>query len=803
MTFHGLSDVRVVDFSTGIAGAYAGKLFVDAGADVVKVEPPGGDPLRRRSATGADLGEEDGALFCFLAAGKRSVVGVPGTPEVDALVAGADLVIESFAPRDFDAPALADRHPGLVVLSITPAGRSGPWAELPWCELTLQAACGAIGRKGIPGHEPFQSGAQISEWVGGTYAAVAALAAVRGARTTGRGEHVDFSLLEAITLAGTAYMDLVARLVGIEDFSRLPLSLETPSIEPTADGYVGFTTNTRQQIADFMILIERPDLIEDEQLAQSYGRIARYREWNEIVHAWTRAHTTAEILERAAALRIPVAPVLNGDTVRHHEQIVARGALVSDAGGRFVQPRRPYRIDDEDPPPPRPAPRLGEHTGRIEPHIRRAVSEVAGVAQSDESLPAETTPLPLAGIRIVDLTAWWAGPSATGVLAALGADVIHVESAARPDGIRHTGGMARHRFADWWEASAFFLSANTNKRGLTLDLRKPRGRALLEQLIAVSDGVIENYTPRVLENFGLDWEAVRRANPHAILVRMPAFGLSGPWRDHTGFAQTMEQLTGLAWVTGHPDDQPRIQQGPCDPLAGMHGAWAFLVALAERERIGRGLHVESTMVEAALNAAAEQLVEFTAYGRLLERMGNRSPLAAPQGLYLCCEQASEPEPWLALSVTSDAEWRALVCVLGDPVWTRAPELAHFAGRRAAHDEIDRHLAAWAAQRSLDSAVAELRAAGVPAAPVADPRLTSRCPQHIARGFFEEIDRAVVGRHPVATVPFRYRRVSRWLRRPAPTLGEHNREILCELLSVPETELAALESEGVIGTRPPV
>jgi crotonobetainyl-CoA:carnitine CoA-transferase CaiB-like acyl-CoA transferase len=788
---HGLRDLRVVDLSSGIAGAYATKLFADAYADVVKVEPPGGDPLRRRSATGADLRGEDGAFFRFLHGGKRSVVGDLDAAEVKSLIASADLVVESFAPNRFDARALTARHPGLVVLSITPAGREGPWSELPWSEFTLQAASGAIGRKGIPGMEPFQSGARITEWVGGTYAAVAALAAVARARRTGHGEHVDFSLLEAITLAGGAYMDLVARLVGGQDFSRLPLSLETPSIEPTSDGYVGFTTNSRQQISDFMVLIERPDLCDDEELAQAFGRIARYAEWNEIVHEWTRRHTTAEVLERAAALRIPVAPVLNGDTVRRHEQIVARGALEPDPTGTFLQPRRPYRFDDRDPLPPRPAPRLGEHTGRIE----------ARAPQRPE--PSGERDLPLAGIRIVDMTAWWAGPSSTGVLAALGADVIHVESAARPDGIRHTGGMARHRFPDWWEAGAFFVAANTNKRGLTLDLRNPRGLALLKRLIALSDGVIENFTPRVLENFGLSWPVIREVNPRAIMVRMPAFGLSGPWRDHTGFAQTMEQLTGLAWVTGHPHDQPRIQQGPCDPLAGMHGAWAFLVALAEREASGRGAHVESTMVEAALNAASEQLIELTAYGRLLERMGNRSPAAAPQGLYPAAGSTPGREHWLALSVESDEQWRALVRVLGDPAWARAAELASFAGRREAHDAIDERLRAWVAAGDRDARLAALLAAGVPAAAIADPRRASECPQHRARGFFEEIERAVIGRHPTPTVPFRYASVARWLERPAPTLGEHNREILGGLLGLSDEEIAALEAEQVIGTRPPV
>jgi crotonobetainyl-CoA:carnitine CoA-transferase CaiB-like acyl-CoA transferase len=174
---------------------------------------------------------------------------------------------------------------------------------------------------------------------------------------------------------------------------------------------------------------------------------------------------------------------------------------------------------------------------------------------------------------------------------------------------------------------------------------------------------VENFTPRVLENFGLSWERVQALNPRAIMLRMPAFGLSGPWRDYTGFAQTMEQLSGMAWMTGHADDQPRIPRGPCDPLAGMHSAFAFLVALAERATSGHGHHVESTMVESALNVAAEQLVEWSAHGHLMEREGNRSPLAAPQGLYPCAGGQPGMEDWLALSIAKDEQWRALRSVL--------------------------------------------------------------------------------------------------------------------------------------------
>ncbi|MFN8643544.1 MAG: CoA transferase [Candidatus Binatia bacterium] len=403
---------------------------------------------------------------------------------------------------------------------------------------------------------------------------------------------------------------------------------------------------------------------------------------------------------------------------------------------------------------------------------------------------------------MLDLTAWWAGPTATFALATFGAEVIHVESPGRPDGMRMVGGVVGASYARWWEAAPHYLHANGNKLGLTLDLDQPAGRALLERLVARCDVVVENFTPRVLAHFGLDWARVQALNPRAILVRMPAFGLSGPWRDFTGFAQTMEQLSGLAWTTGHVDDQPRIPRGPCDPLAGVHAAFAVLVALAARARTGRGHHVEATMVESALNIAAEQVLEWTAYGRLLARDGNRSPLAAPQGLYPCGDGQGGLEQWLALSVADDAQWRALRAALGDPAWARDPALASRAGRRAAHDAIDAQLRAWTRGRARDALLTELRARGIAASPVADPcRLLQTNPQLRARGYFEAPEHPVVGALPLPTWPFRFASVERWLRTPAPTMGQDNARVLSGLLGLGPDELAALEAGGVIGARP--
>ncbi|MBW2399380.1 MAG: CoA transferase, partial [Deltaproteobacteria bacterium] len=669
----GLAGIRVLDFSDQIAGPYCSKLLVDGGAEVIKVESRDGDSMRRWSATSADLGGNDSALFSFLNAGKQSVVGSAADPRVEALLREADLVIfahglESDTGERLDATGLRAAHPSLVVLSITPYGLTGPWADRRATEFTLQAESGSIGMRGLMGKEPFQAGGRISEWAAGVYGAVAALPAVFHARGRGQGELIDLSILEVANTVYTNFSETMNRLMNGSpenpEHAFLAQSVETPSIEPTADGYVGFCTNAQQQFSDFLLLIERPDLREDEQLAQFAGRLMRFDEWNEIMRSFLLKKTTAEIIEFASLLRIPVAPICNGETVQSHEQLTARGVFGPDAEGRFVRPRRPYRIDDADPPPPQPAPRLGAHTHSAtftqkegEPEARRAGR---GALPADNPLTrASTDSLPLAGLRVLDLTAWWAGPAATHMLANFGAEVIRVESAKRPDGLRMVGGMMAANYDEWWETSTHFLHVNTNKLDITLDLTTPKGRELVEKLIVKCDAIVENFTPRVLGNFGLGWERVKELNPKALMMRMPAFGLSGPWRDNTGFAQTMEQLSGLAWVTGHPGDQPRIPRGPCDPLAGMHAAVAFLVALAERSATGHGHHVESTMVESALNVAAEQVIEWSAYGSLLQRDGNRSPLAAPQGLYPCAGGQPGAEKWLALSVATEPQWRAL------------------------------------------------------------------------------------------------------------------------------------------------
>jgi crotonobetainyl-CoA:carnitine CoA-transferase CaiB-like acyl-CoA transferase len=565
-------------------------------------------------------------------------------------------------------------------------------------------------------------------------------------------------------------------------------TIEIPSIEPSKDGYVAFTTNSGQQFADFLILVGRPDLMDDKELSSALTRFKRRDEMHGVIHAHTKHFTTAELLEQAAALRIPSGPVGNGATVTGFDHFEAVGTFVENPSGRFVQPRVPYRISGLETRPMTAAPALGADAERADWSAPR-IEPTADDAPGD---------LPLTGVRVLDCTAWWAGPAATHMLATLGADVIKVESITRPDHMRYTS-VKPPTEDRWWEWGPLFHGANTNKRAVTLDLTKPEGRDLLLRLAADADVLLENFTPRVMEQFDLGWDVLHEVNDRLIMVRLPAYGLSGPWRDRTGFAQTMEGITGMAWVTGWPDGPPVLPRGACDPLAAMHAVFATMLALRDRELSGDGHMIEVTMIEAALNAAAEQVVEHGASGIVLERMGNRGPNAAPQNVYAC----EGHEEWIAVAISDDEQWQRLRKVMGDPEWARDEALATAEGRRAAHDAIDEELSKWFATRDAATTADELCESGVPAGYVIDAREVVRNPQLEHRGYAETEDHPVTGPNLIPMIPFRFRsRTGQgWLRRPSPTLGQHNEEILGGELGLSPDELAALRERGQIGDRP--
>jgi crotonobetainyl-CoA:carnitine CoA-transferase CaiB-like acyl-CoA transferase len=750
--------VRVVEISDRIAGAYCGKLLVDAGADVVKVEPVTGDPLRRFTATGAVPPEGiDAPLFSYLNSGKRSV-----TSASDELLARADVVIiTSTRPaaieRGLDPQLLLEVSPRSVVVTVSDFGWTGPWSDRPATEFTLQAGSGLTGFRGDPAGPPISIGGELGEYMGGAWAAYGALALWRRVRRGGPGGHLDMSMLEAITLMQSSEW-LHSQLLRVPPIRR---SVEVPSIEEASDGYVGISMVTGQQWLDFAAMVDCQELTEIPELRFQIGRWD-YRDWiRERIGPWMRERTVDEIVELGQLFRLPIAPLGNGSTIPQMDHLRERGVFVENPAG-FRQPRAPWLMSAAAPAPIRQTPTVGE-------------ADSESLWQPRESAePAGSTALPLAGVRIVDLTAFWAGPAATHSLAAFGADVIKIESIQRPDGIRYSGGM-RTDVDDWWEYGWVFHAMNTNKRSVTLDLESEDGIALFKRLVGQADAVIENFSPRVMDRFGLGADALLDVKPDLVVVRMPAFGLTGPWRDRVGFAPTMEQIAGLAWVTGLPEEPPVPPRGACDPLAGAHAAFALLAALEFTDRTGRGQLVEVPMIETVLNVTAAQTIEFEVFGSVLERRGNRGHTAATQDLYPCAGD----DTWIAISVHTEAQRNSLSALTGGT-----------------------ELGDWFAAHDLDAAVGALASAGIAVSAVVSPSLVTENPQLGHRGFFERLEHPRTGEGLYPSPPFApLAAANRWLHRPPPTLGQHNAEVLSELCGLTDADLERLTAQGVIGTRP--
>jgi crotonobetainyl-CoA:carnitine CoA-transferase CaiB-like acyl-CoA transferase len=709
--------LRVVDLTRSIAGAYASKLLTDLGADVV-----------------FDAPIED-ALHTYLRTSQRRAA------DIDAWKERAELVLVG-------EPGHVEGRQPLVTVSITALGHGGPDDGLDLPEPVLQARSGSLSAHGHRHLPPLTVGGDLGEYVTGAYAALGAATAWWRASRTGTAERVDVSMLEAMQLTLVTVPTLMTRFPG----GRLATTrwVMIPGNEPSGDGrFVGITTVTTAQWHALCRVIGRDDLLADDALATMRGRGARAAEVNALLHAWTTAHTAEEIVAACVEARVPAVIVGNGAELPRFEQLRAREVFVRQPGEKWLRPRAPFRfhgVPDREPT----APGVTD-PGDVWP--ARGRTSVTPPEDFDAHRP-------LRDVKVLDFTAFWAGPYATAWLAALGADVIKVEAVQRPDGIRFSASVSPRDDPQFYEKSGLFHAVNLGKRGITLDLGHPDGLALAKRLIERCDVVVENFTPRVLERFGLDEETVRTLRRDIVMLRIPAFGLTGPWRDRPGFAQTMEQLTGMAWVTGYTGGPPVIPGGVVDPLVGTHAALAIVAALEHRARTGQGQLVEVPLVEVATAVTAEQVIRYSDDGTLLDRRGEG-------GVYACAGD----DRWIAVDTRADP--------------LSPPERA-----------------AWCADRDADTAATELCAAAVAAAAVVPAHDALDDPQLRARGFFEPITHALVGEHWYPTWPMRMSAgPETWWTGPAPTLGEHTETVLRTELGCSDEELARLADEHVIGTAP--
>ncbi len=442
--------------------------------------------------------------------------------------------------------------------------------------------------------------------------------------------------------------------------------------------------------------------------------------------------------------------------------------------------------------------------------------------------------LPLAGVRILDLTMVWAGPVGTRFFADMGAEVIKVESARAWDQLRalhFLGGETEQ----WWNKSAYFNHNNRNKYACTLDLQTRRGRELALRLAAQSDLVFENYRADVIGKFGLDYDDLRAVNPGIILVSMPSHGKSGPEANHVAYGTNVEQLSGLASLSGYPGMGPhKSSMAYGDPNAGTMAAAAALAALHHRRRTGEGQHIEVAQWEAMVGNIGEFILGYGMSGEDGERtqpesIANRH-ISRAQGVYRCAPDAvitnpspsggegngtgakpsdastrrgdiEAPDAWVAISIGADAEFVTLCETIGRTELARDERFADVISRHHHQDELDAIIGEWTAARTQREAAHILQAAGVAAAPVLRiPELMAD--EHLrARGFWESVTHPVAGTWDMEGVVWRMSRTPGHVRVPPPMYGEHNDWVLRDLLGLGDDEIADLEREGVISSMP--
>lgn len=807
-----LDGVRVVDLSDDVAGGYGTRLFATYGADVIKVEPPGGDPTRRLATI--RVGDpEASVLFGYVNAGKQSVVLDAEDPAERAklwdLLLSADVVVESGAPgewrdRGVDFAKLLDERPAIVVCSVTPFGQDGPRAQWRTTALTAFASGGQMMLCGEPELPPLKAAGHQSYYQGGLHAFSSCMTALFGARRTGRGEWIDISLQEA-------------QAASLEGFGPAAMTRESDSgragnqaraiwgIYECLDGYVGLASMARQTASVY-------HCIGQSQWAgdPAFANILSTSDNNDLVTAliaeWVGARTAQEVYAESDRHRAPFALIPSARDLLEWEPFRANGfwrEVDHPVLGRHALPAGPFAIDS-DRGVSRRAPLLGEHTAEVLAELQ------ARRKPSASAKPQPVKPL-MDGLRVLDLTQVWAGPYAARFLADMGADVIHIEGPTFPDAVRAVG---RANVPRAFNTASYFNEYNRNKRDLVLDLHHPAGLSAFREMVRQADVVMENWSVGVAEALGIGFEELRAINPRVVLVQMPGFSQDGPEATRVGFGPSIEQMGGIVSLQGYPGGPPHksgISYG--DPVGGVVAAGAIALALLEREKTGRGSKVVVFQRDNVIGLIGEYLLAESIGRPLPTRLGSRDADFAPHNVYRAEDDDGRVQlglaggvlheyhdTWVTIAVDSDESWRRLVDVIGDRR-LQDPRYETLTGRRADEDLLDSIIAGWVSNQDAGACATGLQAAGVSAMPVLSPLMLVRDEHLNARGYYPRVTHPDAGvvrtTHPV----WRLRRRVQPPLRPAPCFGEHNDEVLRDLAGLSEREIDELRKTGVIAEEP--
>jgi len=824
----------VVDLTTEL-GWTAAKLFAGLGADVVKVEPPGGDPGRKVGPFLTDTDDPNYSLhWCAHNGGKRSIcVDLESPADRDALAAlvrRSDFLFESFPPRylaglGFSPAALLRLNTQLVIVAITPYGQEGPYAGFRASDLTLTGMGGLTWLCGDPDRAPTRIGAPQAMVQAGLQAAVAAMLAHQQRRRTGAGVYVDLSVQEAIALAimpTRQEWDLNRVLITRGGPYRQLPDRRIRVIFQCEDGYAAAFSVIGKELESLVRWLDEQGIPHDlhgqrwQTLAAAWTREATQNELDQMagyIGQLAARYTKQRLSKEAQQRGIIIYPVNNPLDLVTHECLLTRGffqeVTVGDRGLRL--PGNPLRLAGA-PAAARP-PMIGEHTSAILEELRTRVAPVSAVGDAasvcappgDRRLargsivqpaanPADLSNI-LAGITVTDFSWAVAGPLVTKYLADFGADVVRVESFQRPDTVRY-----QSPFVDGLPGlnrSGAFYNINSGKKSLSLNMEVPEAREIAWRLAVGSDVIVENFTSRVMPQWGLDYARVRAANPGIVYLSLSMEGRTGPHKDNRGFGTVLQAMAGISHLTGWPDRLPTIPSTPyTDHVVPHFATFGLLAALEHRRRTGEGHWLDISQMEVMLHALDATILDALACGRNAGRIGNRArnQALAPHGVYRC----AGTDLWIAIVIHDDADWRRLRSVLRQDkvAWADREDWATVQGRMAAQDELDHCMEAWTNGHDAHRLMGQLQRAGIDAGVVQTQRALAADPQLLWRKHTQMVDHPEVGVQGYDGHSFRLDGEAVQIER-APLLGEHTREVLKERLAYSDAAIDALYGTGAL------
>jgi crotonobetainyl-CoA:carnitine CoA-transferase CaiB-like acyl-CoA transferase len=776
-----LVGIRVLDL-TDQSAVFGTRLLADLGGDVVRVEPPGGDGVRRLAPfLGGSPGAERSLWHLYHNAGKQSVVVDRATPagraDFWALVADADVIVET---ERLDPAEVTASNPSVVHVTVSPFGLDGPRAQWRATDLISVAAGGLAFVCGDPAGPPVQPGADQAHKLAGLAAAAAVAIALAGRdRGPGRpGVHIDLSAQDAVatTVLQTANPSRWAWQ------GQVPGRPGLGQVYQCADGgWVTLTVrpNRRERFARWA---EQTGALSAADLRPLLDPSLDPASAGPIIAAVVAAVSRREVMAAVRELDLMGLPVSTLDDLRTWDHLDAIAEFVDvpqeTAGSTLRFPRSP--VGQLAAAPTRRAPVLGEHTAEVLAAARRSPAAQPTGGRLDMSTA-------LAGIRVVDFCWMIAGPLGTRLLADFGAEVIRVEAGPRayPD-VFPPG-------ADDPSLGAFHNTLNTQKRSVTIDPRTPRGRELLLDLVATADVVTNNYRPPAFENLGFTDDVLRERNPRLINLHMPGTGRAGPWSRIGTFGTMIAAAAGLNCLTGFPGTPPRgLGVAYADFSTPFLVPLMVLSALRERDRTGAGMVLELNQLAATISLLGVEWMELDSSGVAPPMRANRDPNCCPHGIY----PARGDDEWVAIAVTDDQEFAALSQAIGCP--DLASRLPTAEARAGAEAELDALLSRWARLRDKWQAASELQALGVPSAPVQNLRDAMEIDDRLSVRHYITVEQPS---HPGLKVPIQNTPIQtagepRTVGR-APMYGEDNDYVLRDILGRSAADVLELRQAGVI------